>query len=65
MIEVIGSPTCQPCKMVKAILDKQGTEYTYHSIGEEPSHLPQVRSVPAIFKDGTLVGYGVNAVKKL
>lgn len=66
-IEVIGSKTCSPCKMAKAMLDSKGVDYEYYSLGDEPTpaHLPEVKSVPAIFKDGQLVGYGVQAVKKV
>lgn len=64
-VEIIGSSTCQPCKMAKAMLDSQGIQYKYYSLGDDPTpdYLPEVRSVPAIFIDKELVGYGVNAAK--
>ncbi len=58
-IEVYGAAWCGPCKMVKGLFNREGIEYEYVDIDQEPNQAAaaNVRGIPC-----TIV-YGDNEVE--
>lgn len=49
---LFGSPTCQPCKALKGMLDNQGYEFDYIDCAEQPDMAGRymVMSTPTLIK---------------
>ena len=62
MIEVIGKPGCLWCTEAKKLLNSEGFEYTYRSLGDDytveelKTRFPSVRTVPVVVIDSKFIG---------
>jgi len=43
MITIYGQPNCQPCRLARKQLDKEGVPYDYVDLSERPDKLQQFK----------------------
>lgn len=71
-IKVFGKEKCMQCKMVKGLLEKQGTDFTYIDVEKNEAGLNELKSaglssVPVTKnRDGSyIIGFNVNKLREL
>ena len=64
--KIITSASCGYCVMAKKLLQKEGIEYTEADVIDEMDTMSEYRlkTVPQIFKDGTLIPGGYTGLKE-